>query len=461
MLRDNGREPAPEAPPGFWQQEDVREALRDREFGRVIRAYRKAVGISQLDMAHILGVSSQSDVSRIEHGRSGQDLARLQEWAQTLRVPRDMLWFALDHQPAPGHAHEASPLTSDVSNLAVVPTETTGGDHVQRRDLFKAAAGASAGAALSTLAPWQRLLDTIERGAGADETTLGMLETRTTEFFRSEEAAASSTIFTALTDHVATTRRLLTSTSREQDRYRLLSVAGESEALAGWLHYDQSRLREADTHYQRALDLAREASDGPLIATILNYRSYLLSAQDQGPDALQVLAEANQYVRGRSATTQAWIAGRHAEEAARLGDATLAERSIERAMDVYDYAHPFGERSWTSFFVPSRLGSLAVSTYGRIQHPATDELASSLLRTLPPTNNKLKAIVLADLALSAARGGDLDRASELTEQAAPLALGTEGSMAQDRLWEVTELLPAGGSGDALRKRLTNQLTSRT
>ena len=142
MNRDNGREPAPEPPPGFWQQEDVREALRDRAFGRVIRAYRRAVGLSQLDMAHVLGVSSQSDVSRIERGRSGSDLTRLQEWAQVLGAPRDMLWFALGGSDHPGHAREASLDRPAVSSLAVVPPETSGDGDVQRRDLFKVAAGA-------------------------------------------------------------------------------------------------------------------------------------------------------------------------------------------------------------------------------------------------------------------------------------------------------------------------------
>ena len=62
-------------------------------------------------------------------------------------------------------------------------------------------------------------------------------------------------------------------------------------ALAGWLNYDQSQLRNAEAHYRRALELAQEAGDGPLIATVLNYRSYLLSTQDRTQDALAVLAE--------------------------------------------------------------------------------------------------------------------------------------------------------------------------
>lgn len=446
-------EEAPTPPAGFWQRDEVRHALEDRDFGGVLRAYRKACGISQLQMVSILGVGSQSDVSRIERGRSSTDLARLTQWAQTIKAPPDVLWFRL-----PGNAATASPTRENAPTLGLDSATTDRGHDVHRRDFVRLAAGT---AALTSIAPWQRLADTLERGYAPDTSTIQLLEDRTTEYFRTEETTATSTIIGSLAEHVATTKRLLSSTTNAHDRYRLLSVAGEAEALAGWLHYDQSHLRNADAHYRRALDLAQEAGDGPLTATVLNYQSYLLSTQERPQDALTVLAEANQHVRGRSATTQAWIAGRHAEEAARIGHHEMAERSLDQAFTAYDYARPYQERSWTSFFVPSRLGSLAISTYGRIQHPATDQLATSLLASLPPANNKLRAIVLADLALSAARNSDLDKAQQLATEAMPLALSTEGSMAQDRLWELTEALPTDSAGTAnqIRTQISTTLLS--
>jgi len=95
-----------------------------------------------------------------------------------------------------------------------------------------------------------------------------------------------------------------------------------------------------------------------------------------------------------------------------------------------------------------------------LHHPETDQLANSLLGSLPPTNQKLRAIVLADLALSAARNNDLDRAGQLADEAMPMALSTEGSMAQDRLWELTETLPADGrqgTAEQVRSRITTTL----
>ena len=128
-------------------------------------------------------------------------------------------------------------------------------------------------------------------------------------------------------------------------------------------------------------------------------------------------------------------------------------------MTVFDYANPAVERPWTCFFTPSRLGSLTVSTYSRMDHRDTDSVASSLLASLAPTENKVKALVLADLATSAARGSDFDRVQELTKKSAPLATKTEASLAIDRLWELVELLPDSPNGIAgqTREQLTEQL----
>lgn len=230
---------------------------------------------------------------------------------------------------------------------------------MQRRDVLKLA-----GAAAMSAAPWQRLANTLEHGYAPDAAAISLVEDRTTEFFHLEETTPSRTILASLTEHGATLRQLLEATTREQDRRRLLSAAGEAEALAGWLTFDLSQPREAVSRYKHALKLAEEAGDGPLTACTLNYWSYLLASQDKSAEAVEVLGKAVEYVRGSAATTQAWVSARQAEEAARVGDDGTAERALERAFTAYEYARPHHERSWTSFFGASRLGSLAVSSYG-------------------------------------------------------------------------------------------------
>lgn len=92
-----------------------------------------------------------------------------------------------------------------------------------------------------------------------------------------------------------------------------------------------------------------------------------------------------------------------------------------------------------------------------MQHPDTDQAAADLLASMSPTETKVKALVLADLATTAARGGDFDRVQALTDDAAPLAVRTEASVALDRLWELVELIPASSAGQ-VRTRLADQLS---
>lgn len=449
-----GEAEQPPAPPdGFWKREDVRAAIAEQHFGRLVRLYRFAFAppINQAAMSEWLGIG-QSQVSRIERDRPPTDLVKLRQWARLLHVPQSVLWFQ-----SADDASDASQTSARPSNLAPYRHDDRGDDDVDRRDVFKLAS-----AAIMSAAPWQRLADTIEYGLAPDARTIDLMQDRTTEFFHLEETTPSRTILASLVEHGETLRGLLAVTSNDQDRRRLLSAAGETEALAGWLEFDLSKPREALKRYKVALKMAEQAGDGPLIACTLNYWSYLLASQDKSDEAVNILARAGEHVRGSAPTTQAWVAARQAEEAARIGDLTTVERALERAFTAYDYARPHHERPWTSFFGASRLGSLAVSSYGRLGHRDTDSLAGSLLKSLSPSETKVRALVVSDLALSAATKADYDRADALTSQALPLAVRYEASLAQDRLWELTEKLPQDpgrGITGNLRQRITSGLAA--
>jgi transcriptional regulator with XRE-family HTH domain len=97
--REAGLNP-PEVPPEFWDNDQLRDALvTERHIGHVVQSYRKHPfhgqrAISQETAARWLSVS-QTQLSRIENGRPVYDLDRLIEWAKKLRIPPELLWFAL------------------------------------------------------------------------------------------------------------------------------------------------------------------------------------------------------------------------------------------------------------------------------------------------------------------------------------------------------------------------------
>ena len=90
----------PDVPAEFWDNDRLRDALvRERHMGHAVQSYRKHPHfghrhISQEVAARWLSIS-QTQLSRIEKGRPIYDLDRLVQWAKTLGIPPDLLWFAL------------------------------------------------------------------------------------------------------------------------------------------------------------------------------------------------------------------------------------------------------------------------------------------------------------------------------------------------------------------------------
>jgi transcriptional regulator with XRE-family HTH domain len=96
---------APEVPPEFWEHDTMRDALARRHMGLVIRAFRThpahgRKGISQETAAGWAGIT-QAQLSRIENGAPILHLDRLTQWAKTLRIPAEYLWFSLPDGDGP------------------------------------------------------------------------------------------------------------------------------------------------------------------------------------------------------------------------------------------------------------------------------------------------------------------------------------------------------------------------
>src|SRR5262249_40208347 len=138
-------------------------------------------------------------------------------------------------------------------------------------------------------------------------------------------------------------------------------------------------------------------------------------------------------------------------------DNTAALRALERAFIAFDFARPRTERVWTGFFTPNRLGSLTVSTYSILNHPGTTAAADSLLASLSPTNNKVRAIALVDLSIVAVRTRDFDRAHALIDSAIDATVRTGTGIAKQRLITLASTLTTTGAPEALRDHILNTL----
>ena len=436
---------APVLSADFWEQPEIRSVLLTRHFGRFLRTYRtvQLPQVKQTQLAHWLGIT-QGQLSRIERSSIPiRDIQKLDTWARALHVPPDQLWFS--PSSAPSAPSQAAPNRATVEKSQ--HNEGNEGSDVRRRDLLKVAGvAAAAGTGLLADTPWQRLIDSVDKGRPVDTATVQLMKDRTADLFHTEETVPARQLLESIAQHRNTLQSLLANARIESIRNDLAVAMGETDVLTGWLLFDLGGGSDAANAWRSTLKIAKEVGDGGLAACALGYWSYLATSRNDTAPAVRLLQQAREYVPGSSApATRSWLSAREAEELARLGDETGALRAVERALTAYDFARPRTERPWTAFFGASRLGSMTVAAYTTLRHREATAAADSLLTSLSPMENKVRAIVLSDLTISAAQTNDYDRATALVSDAIELTTRTETTLARQRLLALAATLPPTNS----------------
>ncbi|MDQ3760527.1 MAG: hypothetical protein M3460_02155 [Actinomycetota bacterium] len=214
-----------------------------------------------------------------------------------------------------------------------------------------------------------------------------------------------------------------------------------TSSIRRWLHFDMGHGKQAAEAWRSTLRITKDTGDRGLAACTLGYWSYLAASRNDIAPAIRLLQQAEECVPGNSApATRSWIAAREAEELGRLGDETAALRALERAFTAFDFVRPRTERVWTGFFTANRLGGLTVSTYIALNHKDATAAADSLIASLSPIENKVRALTLADLTTLAVRTKDFDRANAIVHDAIDVTIRTESSIARQRLLTLASTL---------------------
>jgi tetratricopeptide (TPR) repeat protein len=217
---------------------------------------------------------------------------------------------------------------------------------------------------------------------------------------------------------------------KDELRTRLLAVAGESSVLAGWAASDMGDSATARNFYDTATKAAKEAKDPAIIACALAYRSYIPSARGANGRARVLLTEALELLpRASSPGTLAWIAARHAEESAYLGDRAQALTSWQRAEEAYSVADTDEDRVWTRFLDQNRFDSYRIATLAKVgKLEEAHEVAASLLSRLSQPDRKKAAIIFEDIARAHLARGAVNEASKLAKSGLSVLRETEFAM---------------------------------
>jgi hypothetical protein len=241
--------------------------------------------------------SPQGQLSRIERATAPiHDLHKIDTWARALHVPPDRLWFS---------PSSASSTAEDVASSRVTVKKSPhnqGGSNVRRRDLLRAGVvTAASGTGLLSDTPWQRLIDSVDKGRPVDTATVQLMQDRTADFFYTEETVPARQLLESIAQHRNTLEALLVNSRTESIRHDLEVAMGETDVLTGWLLFNLGRGNDAANAWRSTLKIAKETGDGALAACALGYWSYLAASRNDTAPAARLLHQAKEYVPGSCA----------------------------------------------------------------------------------------------------------------------------------------------------------------
>lgn len=417
-------------------RQDVNDACQRRDLGTIIRILG-AHGVTQGKIASLTGIS-QGRLSEYKTGkRQPEASSTFESFADGLAMPAHSR-RALGLAPAAGSSAtrtgDGFEVPADTFDLQLL-AETVGkrGDSMKRREIIELAGKLGAVTAVAQAEVWERLTHALTSPASTDESSLREMEARSAGFHRLEELIPAPVLFKGLTAHLRELSTLLNglpADPKDEIRSRLITVAGESSVLAGWAASDMGDPSTARHFYETAERAAKESSDPAIAACALAYRSYIPSTKGAHGRARMLLTEALDIMpASASPGTLSWLAARHAEESAALGDRPQALKSWRQAEEAFSIADPEEDRVWTRFLDQNRFDSYHIATYSGIgQLDQAQAVAETVMARLDQTDRKKAAIILESIAVAHLSRGSVTEACRLARSGLAVVRETEFAM---------------------------------
>ncbi|PRX65268.1 hypothetical protein B0I32_10728 [Nonomuraea fuscirosea] len=420
-----------------FARQDVEDVCKQRDLGGVIRILTK-YGITQGQIANLTGIPQ----GRVSEYKSGK------------RVPTAKHTFEsfADGLGMPGHLRRHLGLASSgggggvrvVSDGVQIPTDTFDlqlfaeaigkrGEPLKRRELLAMVGQLGAQSALAQSEAWEKVAFALSRPSAIDEAVVREMEARAAGFHRLEEMLPAHTIFRGLAAHLNEVGTILNGTAtdpKDELRRRLIVVAGESSVLAGWIATDLGNISAARNFYDTAEKASKEADDPAIIACAFGYRSYIPSGKGNHGRARALLTTALQHLpKDTSPGTTSWLAARHAEESAALGESEAALQSWEEAREAFNIADPEEDRVWTRFLDRDRFDSFAISTYAQIGRlNEAEAVAHAVISRLSEVERKRAGIILGDIATAHIVHGSVQEAARAAREGLAVIRETESGI---------------------------------
>lgn len=359
----------PTLPASFWEQPQILQALRERDFGKFLRHYRhlQPTEVTQATFACWLGMT-QGQVSRIERGLSRpRDLDKLERWASALGVPERLLWFSM-----PGQTPHASPPATPGHSLR--PSDKQEGEELRRRQFLRSA-GAGAALVGSTLLHRQP----VAAARAASERPLppdAEIREMTERFRRLDNRFGGGHSRTVVSSYLTSIVDPLLKDVRGDDgaQASLFAAAAEMHQLAGWMSYDVGQPHDGRRHLREALRLCRVVSDDALIGEMFAGMSHHAAFYDSPETAVDLaLAAREAAARTSIPALRAEAAVMEAHGLAMQGDRSACLRALGEAEQEFSAAEDTDRPPWLSYFDHAYLAAKFAHTFRDLRMPREAE----------------------------------------------------------------------------------------
>jgi transcriptional regulator with XRE-family HTH domain len=422
-----------------FARHDMFDACKSRDFGAIVRLLNRW-GITQGQIASMTGISQ----GRISEYKTGKRIptasSTVETFADGLGMPA-RLRLALGLAPTDGaeavRRDGGLDMPTDAFEIHQL-AEAVGrrGDDLKRRELLSLAARLGSSVAVAESDVWERLMHALTKPGAANESIVHALEYRSAGFHQLNELIPAPLLLKGLITHLQEITTLLNGLAvdpHDDLRNRLIIAAGESALIAGWAASDMSETVTARNFYGTAERAAKEASDSEILACALAYRSYIPSTKGSHGRARALLSDALEALSTSSSPgTISWIAARHAEESAALGDSSQALKSWTKADDAFSIADTEDDRVWTRFLNQDRFDSLRIATFAQIPSKLDEaqQAAESVLSRLVRDGSEEKrgAVILESLAVAHISHGSMIEGCKLARAGLAMVRETRFAM---------------------------------
>jgi transcriptional regulator with XRE-family HTH domain len=320
----------PEVPSEFWDNDQLKDALvRERHIGHAVRSYRKHPfhgqrPIPQEVAARWLSVS-QTQLSRIENGRSVYDLDRLIQWAKVLRIPPELLWFTLPDEGDDVRRREFLAAGSATA-VGVLSTSVA----------VSAAVNASAQPLHETLSGLRSRADNLLDTQSASLASLDSWEETADYYGFLELTAEPETFLTQVAHDFSRVEGLLSQRQSLRTQKRLYHVMGQFGGLIAIVSNDVGW--NAQPWFGIARRAAAEADDNALAAWALTHQSMTYLWSGDFVKAVQLSQKAQDASRTGAAGCLA--AAMEARAQAYLGHQKETLAAVMRSDEIYSRLDP-------------------------------------------------------------------------------------------------------------------------